>query len=269
MVRASTPSASNELERGVDHVVTGDGGAPLTGRGRHGTMLQEHCYRASDASHSPRSSRGNRPMTDRYTVISADGHAGAEVHDVPRYLERAYHDEFDAWAAVVREPLRRPRGPTAYRNWDSDARRARARGRRRRRRGALPQHDPAVLPAGVARCARRRDAGELRAALGRPARAQPVARRLLRRDARAAAAGSRRSSCTTSTPRSPRSAGRRRRGSRGGVLLPGTPPGSGLPPLYAPDYEPIWAVCEELGMPMNHHTGSRGRPTTATTPRRR
>ena len=33
-------------------------------------------------------------------------------------------------------------------------------------------------------------------------------------------------------------------------------PASGVPPLYAPDYEPIWAACEELGMPVNHHSGS-------------
>jgi predicted TIM-barrel fold metal-dependent hydrolase len=45
-------------------------------------------------------------------------------------------------------------------------------------------------------------------------------------------------------------------GLTGGVLLPGAPPGSGLAPLYAPDYEPIWATCEELGLPVNHHSGS-------------
>jgi predicted TIM-barrel fold metal-dependent hydrolase len=41
----------------------------------------------------------------------------------------------------------------------------------------------------------------------------------------------------------------------GGVLLPGAPPGSKIDPLYSPDYEPIFAVCEELGMPLNHHSG--------------
>src|SRR5205807_6707842 len=45
-------------------------------------------------------------------------------------------------------------------------------------------------------------------------------------------------------------------GLTGGVLLPGTPPGSGLEPLYSPVYEPIWATCEELGLPVNHHSGS-------------
>lgn len=45
-------------------------------------------------------------------------------------------------------------------------------------------------------------------------------------------------------------------GLTGGVLLPGAPPGSDVPPLYAPEYEPIWSVCEELGLPINHHSGS-------------
>ncbi len=45
-------------------------------------------------------------------------------------------------------------------------------------------------------------------------------------------------------------------GLTGGVLLPGAPPGSGVAPLYDKVYEPLWAVCEELGMPVNHHSGS-------------
>ena len=35
-------------------------------------------------------------------------------------------------------------------------------------------------------------------------------------------------------------------GLTGGVLLPGAPPGSDVPPLYAPDYEPVWSVCEAV-----------------------
>ncbi len=49
-------------------------------------------------------------------------------------------------------------------------------------------------------------------------------------------------------------------GLHGGVLLPGTPPGLGLPQLYDPYYEPLWQVCEELEMPVNHHTGSAAPP---------
>lgn len=43
-------------------------------------------------------------------------------------------------------------------------------------------------------------------------------------------------------------------GLRGGVLLPGIHP---LQPGYSdPRYEPIWATCEELGMPLNCHGGN-------------
>jgi predicted TIM-barrel fold metal-dependent hydrolase len=40
----------------------------------------------------------------RYTLISCDAHAGANLHDYRPYLESQLHDEFDAWAASFREP---------------------------------------------------------------------------------------------------------------------------------------------------------------------
>jgi predicted TIM-barrel fold metal-dependent hydrolase len=50
----------------------------------------------------------------------------------------------------------------------------------------------------------------------------------------------------------------REHGLFGGILLPGVPPDSGLPPLFAPDYDPIWAACAELDMPVNNHSGAAG-----------
>jgi predicted TIM-barrel fold metal-dependent hydrolase len=44
----------------------------------------------------------------------------------------------------------------------------------------------------------------------------------------------------------------------GGILLPGVPPDSTLPPLFADVYDPLWAVCEELEMPVNNHSGAAG-----------
>jgi predicted TIM-barrel fold metal-dependent hydrolase len=45
-----------------------------------------------------------------------------------------------------------------------------------------------------------------------------------------------------------------------GVLLPGVPPNSDVDPLYSPAYEPIYAACAELGMPLAHHSGSASPP---------
>ena len=41
----------------------------------------------------------------------------------------------------------------------------------------------------------------------------------------------------------------------GGILLPSLPPGSDLPPLWEAAYEPLWALCEELGVVVNIHGG--------------
>ncbi|HTT86867.1 MAG TPA: amidohydrolase family protein, partial [Acidimicrobiales bacterium] len=40
-----------------------------------------------------------------------------------------------------------------------------------------------------------------------------------------------------------------------GILLPSIPPGCGLAPLWEPVYEPLWALCEELGVVVNIHGG--------------
>lgn len=61
-------------------------------------------------------------MTDRYTVISADCHAGADLLDYRPYLERQYHDEFDAWAATYVNPYEDLLADTADKNWNSERR---------------------------------------------------------------------------------------------------------------------------------------------------
>ena len=60
--------------------------------------------------------------TDRYTVISSDGHAGGDIQDYRPYLARRWHDDFDAWAAGYVNPFADLLAPIAYRSWDSDRR---------------------------------------------------------------------------------------------------------------------------------------------------
>ncbi len=43
---------------------------------------------------------------------------------------------------------------------------------------------------------------------------------------------------------------------RGGVLLPGVPPGAPLPPLHSHVYDPVWRACAERGVVVNAHGGS-------------
>ena len=59
---------------------------------------------------------------DRYVVISADTHAGADLLDYKPYLPSDLHDEFDAWAASYVSPFDDLVIATAKRNWDSEFR---------------------------------------------------------------------------------------------------------------------------------------------------
>ena len=107
------------------------------------------------------------------------------MHDYKPYLASRWHDEFDAWADGVRQPVRRPARADRV---PQLGQRPPARGdgvAGPRGRGAVPEHDPAVLRAEQPHRARA-DRRRLRAPVGRRAGAQPLARRLLRGRARPA-----------------------------------------------------------------------------------
>lgn len=193
---------------------------------------------------------------DRYIVISADCHGGGELHQYRDYLPSGYHEEFDAWAATYEVPFEDLEGPDADRNWSSSRRL-----REMEEDGIVaeviyPNTVPPFFPE-VSLTNQPPPAGshdlELRWAglqahnrwladfcADTPGRRAGIVQIMLD-DVDAAVDEIRWA---------------REAGLTGGVLLPGAPPGSGLPPLFAPDYEPIWSVCEELGMPVNHHSGS-------------
>jgi predicted TIM-barrel fold metal-dependent hydrolase len=194
--------------------------------------------------------------TDRYVVISADGHAGNEIHAYREYLDARFVADFDTWVADYVVPFPELLGPDASRNWDSDRRRAETEADGIAAEVLFPNTVPPFYPKSslTARppVTDTRDL-ELRWAGLRahnrwladfcndlPGRRAGIAQILLA-DVDAAVDEIRWAHAA---------------GLRGGVLLPGAPPGSGLAPLHSPVYEPIWAVCEELGMPVNHHSGS-------------
>lgn len=194
---------------------------------------------------------------DRYTVISADCHAGADLLEYRPYLDPRYRDEFDSWASTFVNPFADLAEPEAERNWDSDRRNSELDGEGIAGEVLFPNTVPPFFPRGslaaplpeTARELEYRWAG-LRAhnrwladfcSLS-PERRAGVGQILLG-DLDQAVAGV---------------ADVAELGLRGGVLLPGVPPGAGLPPLYAEHWEPLWAACEEAGVVVNHHGGNAG-----------
>ena len=146
---------------------------------------------------------------DRYVVISADGHAGNEIHGYRDYLERAFLDEFDAWVADYVCPFPDLEGPNASRNWDSDRRLADLEADGIVAEVLFPNTVPPFYPkSSLTAHPPTADAHELALRWAGLRGAQPLARRLLRRDTRSAR-GDR------ADP-----ARRRRRGGRGDPLGP-------------------------------------------------
>ncbi|HXZ84684.1 MAG TPA: amidohydrolase family protein [Myxococcota bacterium] len=196
------------------------------------------------------------PESERsYVVISADTHAGASIQDYREYLEPAYRDEFDAWRGTYKNPQKEHIGSKKHKNWD-DAERMRD----MESEGVVgeivfPNTVPPFFRTSVLIC-------------GNPSVADyPLWREGIRAHNRWLA------DWCAEFPERRAGIGLvylndlddaledvrwiAEHGLRGGVLLPHVPPDcTHLLPLYAPEYDRLWALCQDLGVVLNHHGGT-------------
>ncbi len=194
------------------------------------------------------------PDSDRYVVISADGHAGADLRDYRPYLESSLHDEFDRWADAYRNPFTDLVKPDANRNWDSEVRQKAIEADGVAAEVLYPNTVPPFFPRGglVAGAPSAQDyplrlAG-LRAhnrwladwCAALPGRRAGIGQILLN-DVDEAVADVHWLAD---------------HGLTGGALLPGMPPSIDIDPLHSPRYDPVWKACEERGVVLNVHGGS-------------
>ena len=193
--------------------------------------------------------------TDRYTVVSVDGHAGAALRDYKPYLATRWHDEFDAWADAYVNPFADLLAQTAYRNWDSERRLEETESQGVVAEVLFPNTVPPFF------------------AQGNLTALEPTAEDYERRWAGVqahnrwladfcAAAPGRRAGCVQIFLNDLDAALDEIRWAHehvdvfGGILLPNVAPNSALPPLWDPHYEPLWDLCEELDVICNVHSGS-------------
>ncbi len=191
---------------------------------------------------------------DRYTVISSDCHAGADMLEYRSYLESSMHEEFDAWANAFVNPFGDLVRPDADRNWDTT--------RRVREMDAdgvaaevvYPNTVPPFYPSGslVATSPSAQDYPFRLAGLR--AHNRWLAEWCAELPTRRAGIGQILLNDIDEAVRDVHWIADH--GLRGGVLIPGVPPGSSIPPLHAPIYDPIWRACEERGLVVNAHGGA-------------
>ena len=198
------------------------------------------------------------PVDERYTMISADCHAGGSHAMYREYLDRAYLDDFDAWREKYRNPFRDldpKRNDLRMRNWDDDVRWEQQESDGTVAEVVFPNTVPPFFPSFVLFAGPPRpDEYEHRLAGIRahnrwavdfqeraPGRRAVIGQVFLN-DVDDAIADAR---------------WIKEHGLKGGVLIPNIAPDvTWVKPLYHPDHDPFWRVCEELELPVNAHSGT-------------
>lgn len=192
--------------------------------------------------------------SDHYTLLSADTHAGGSHEQYREYLDPKYRDEFDAWRNRYKNPFKDLHGHLRTRNWDDERRFQELEDDGVVGEVIFPNTVPPFFPTG--------------AVIARPPTPEQYELRLagIRAHNRWLA------DFCSNAPERRAGVGQiflndvddavedirwiAEHGLRGGVLLPGRPDdATHIPPLYDPVLDPVWRACEELDLPITHHSG--------------
>jgi len=195
--------------------------------------------------------------SQHYTIISSDTHAGGSHAQYREFLDKKYLDDFDAWRDKYKNPFKDLGDQRRYRNWDDEMRNGQQDADGVVGEVIFPNTVPPFFPTFVL--------------FAPPPTAEDYEHRL---------AGIRAHNrwledfCSR-FPERRAGIGQifvndiddaiedvkwiKEHNLRGGVLLPAVPPdATWLKPYNHPDYDRLWAVCEDLGVPVNCHGGVGG-----------
>ncbi len=198
-------------------------------------------------------------MTEHYILITADAHAGGNHEQYRSYLEAKYHDEFDRWRGAYTNPFKDLTTGTRTRNWDDERRISELEADGVVGEVVFPNTIPPFFPTGIV-IARPPEPAEyeLRRA-GIRAHNRWLADWCANHPERRAGIGQVFLNDVDDAIADARWC--HEHGLRGGILVPPVPDDmKHIKPLYAPDHDPLWAVCEDLGIVANTHSGGAGMP---------
>jgi len=197
--------------------------------------------------------------TERYTIISSDCHAGGSHEQYREYLEAEWLDEFDAWRAKYSNPFRDLEDDGRSRNWDDERRIADLERDGQVAEVTFPNTVPPFFPTGTVIARMPKTAEEYRQRwAGLRAHNRWLADFCARHPERRAGIFQVFLDDVDAAIAEVRWA--HEHGLRGGVLVPGIPDDADLAPYYSEAYDPLWAVCENLGVILNNHTTGSGLP---------
>lgn len=203
-------------------------------------------------------------VADRYTLISADTHAGGSHAQYRDYLDSRFLEEFDAWRARYKNPYKDLGDARRYRNWDDEMRNSQQDADGVVGEVIFPNTVPPFFPGFVLFTPPPTAQDYARRRAGIQAHNRWLADFVARSPARRAGIGQVFLNDVDDAVDDARWI--KEHGLRGGVLIPNIPPDAGyIRPLNDPYYDPLWAVCQELQIPVNCHSGT-GSPAYARLP---
>jgi predicted TIM-barrel fold metal-dependent hydrolase len=199
-----------------------------------------------------------------YIVVSGDTHAGADVYDYKEYLDRRWHDEFDAWAAAFVDPWERfqPEGLSewvgeagTHPNWDSDVRVKALEADGIAAEIIYPNTIPPFFPFMGIQIPMPRTQHEYEQRW-----AGLQAHNRWQVDFCSLAPGRRKGLAQVflnDVDDAVSEARWAKENGFAGLLLPAVPPNHpGARGIWNEEFDPLWSVCEELQLPINQHAGS-------------
>lgn len=194
-------------------------------------------------------------MSDRYTIISADCHAGGSHEQYREFLDPKYRDDFDAWRNKYKNPFRDLQDGGRVRNWDDDIRNADLEAEGIAGEVVFPNTVPPFFPSFVLFVGPPKEKDYEHRLAGVRAHNRWLADFCSRFPERRAGVGQIFVNDVDDAIADVRWC--HENGLRGGVLLPNIAPDvDWVKPYIDPYYDPLWSVCEELGVPVTIHGGT-------------
>ena len=194
-------------------------------------------------------------VDEHYTIISSDCHAGGSHAAYREYLDAEFVPDFDAWREKYKNPYKDLGDNRRLRNWDNEMRNGQQFSDGVVGEVVFPNTVPPFFPSFVL-FARPPTAEEYR---HRRAGIHAHNRWLVdwcgEFETQRAGVGQIFLNDVDDAIEDVRWI--KDHGLRGGILLPNLAPDvKWVKPLYDPCYDPLWAVCEELEVPVNVHSGT-------------
>jgi predicted TIM-barrel fold metal-dependent hydrolase len=195
------------------------------------------------------------PASDRYTIISADSHAGGSHAAYREYLDPKFREDFDAWRGKYKNPYKDLGDNRRLRNWDDEMRNGQQEADGIVGEVVFPNTVPPFFPSFVL--------------FAKP----PTAEEYEHRRAGVQAHNRWLVDFCGAFPERRAGVGQiflndiddaiedatwiKEHGLRGGVLLPNIAPDvKWVKPLYDPEYDRLWAALQDLDIPVNVHSGT-------------